>query len=274
MGRNKRAQVTIFIIAGIALIAIILLLLLLKGGKNPDTGGSGEGNSNSFLQTCLEDSITEAVGVIGENGGYITPEFPLNIKLVGESVPRNISYLCYTSLYNAPCTIQEPMLFKHIEKEVKEYIKHDVDNCFSGTSGLTASLSDKGHVVAVRYKPGDFDLSIKRNQISVKINGELTLTKGDQTKKEKDFKVSVNSGLYDMLMYPIQEILNRKSSSLTCFFDDSAHGLLYSEFIVYPTILGNGTEIYGVEHKKSREKFIFAVRSCVERGGYGAGNGN
>lgn len=269
--RNKKAQVTIFIITGIALIAIILLLLLLKGGKDPDTGGSGEGNSNSFLQTCLEDSITEAIELIGENGGYITPEFPLSIKLEGESVPRNISYLCYTSLDNTPCTIQEPMLFKHVESEIKEYIRQDVDNCFGA---LGTKYTDEKYVVAVRYKPGDFDLSIKRNQISVKINGELTLTKGDQTKKEKDFKIGVNSQLYDILMYPVSEILNRKTSSISCFFDDSAYGLLYNEFSVHPTILGNGIEIYSVEHKKSLEKFRFAVRSCVEKGGYGAGNGN
>ncbi|MBI3622815.1 hypothetical protein HY212_01905 [Candidatus Pacearchaeota archaeon] len=270
MGRNNRGQVTIFIIAGIALIAIILLLLLLRSGSKPGTGGSPETNAETFLQTCLQDSVSEAVNVIEKQGGYANPQFYLDFKFTNEPAPVKIAYLCYTDNYNEHCVDQEPMLFQHVKEEIKNYISQDVENCFSGQSGLTSSLSKEGYVVEVRHKIGDFNLDISRNQISVKINGELVLTKSGETKKEKDFNVKVSSGLYDILMFPVQEILRKKTSSLSCYFDSAGYGLLYDEFNIQPTTLGNGTEIYTIEYKKTKEMFRFAVRSCIERSGYGA----
>ena len=58
----KRGQVTIFIIIGILLIGAIALFFLLEGGVLSDiTGGSDEINPNSYMASCTEDKLIEAI---------------------------------------------------------------------------------------------------------------------------------------------------------------------------------------------------------------------
>ncbi len=52
--KNKLGQVTLFIIVGIIIVALIILFFMLKPEKTPNTGGKPDENLESFLDLCLK----------------------------------------------------------------------------------------------------------------------------------------------------------------------------------------------------------------------------
>ena len=116
---SKKAQITIFIIVALVIVAGVALFFLMKTGVVPNPlGRKVEVNSNVFLEQCLEDEIQETLEVLMAQGGYISNPLSVNFEFEDEK-PVNISYLCYTESDYVPCVNQEPMFLKHL----KEYLK-------------------------------------------------------------------------------------------------------------------------------------------------------
>jgi len=270
--KNKSGQTTIFIIIGILIVAAVLLFFILKNNNGPQTPSvPSESGTKSFLQNCIESKVYDAVGIIGEHGGYIDlANSGLKHKeflLQENPSPIDIVYLCYTEGYSTQCTNQEPLLLNKVTEEIKEYINQTVDKC---VSDLGISLDDQGYVVDMQYNPGDFNLSLSRGRINLNVNANIALTKADEVRRETEFNLRFDSGIYDIIMFPVSSILRKKTSSISCYFDAAGYSLFYNEFIVKPTVFGSGEEVYTIENKKTNERFVFAVRSCISPSGYGA----
>ena len=92
---EKRGQVTLCIIIAILIVGGILVYFLWLSPTYVDrsiarlTGFDG----------CVQDAIEGEMGLLGEQGGYIMPEFSYMYK------DKNIAYLCYTNLYYKPCIV-------------------------------------------------------------------------------------------------------------------------------------------------------------------------
>ncbi len=55
--KDRKGQVTIFIIIAVIIVSIIALFFLLRGDIVPGVGGKAETNPNIFLSSCLEEKI-------------------------------------------------------------------------------------------------------------------------------------------------------------------------------------------------------------------------
>lgn len=254
----KRGQVTIFIIVGILIVASVSLFFVSRAGFLPQLGGgTGESNVNSFLNTCLEGNIRDAIDLILKNGGYLEPQFSTSFLFEDEGTPSEVTYLCYNQNDYFPCVNQEPVLFKNIKNEITDYISDDVQNCFDD---LKKSLEKQNFVVS---GPGlkSFEIELKPKQVILQLNSELTLKRSGETTTQKNFKVIVPTKLYE-LTDVVKEVINKESTN--CDFDYRGYELFYPQFeIEKMSKIDSSSDVYTIEHLDSNEKFIFAVRGCV-----------
>jgi len=252
---KKKGQLTIFIIIGIILIAVIVLFFIFRGTiKIPGIGGGKETSSQSFLESCLEDAIKEGTETLALQGGYLEPTIYKNFKFKGEEA-RDISYLCYTPNYYIPCVNQEPLLIKHLKNELYDYIADDVRSCFDS---LTSSLDKQGYSVNSNYR--GFDIELNDNKIIVDIDAELDLTRAGETTKQTDFEIDIASKFYDLALV-VQEIVNQEAEY--CNFEYLGYMAFYPQWYIEKTGASDSTIIYTVENKKSKERFRFAIRGCA-----------
>lgn len=125
--RQKKGQITIFVIIAILLISGIILFFVFRTQITPQKGESVETNINLFLSSCLNDNIQERIKLLAIQGGYAEPtgkDFMFN----DEGVSKKIPYLCYAQESGSLCINQEPMLMEHLKNEMKDYLANDIRN--------------------------------------------------------------------------------------------------------------------------------------------------
>jgi hypothetical protein len=255
--KNKKAQVTIFIIIGILIIAIILLFFLLRGKVTPTIPTTEESNPKAFLETCLKDKVRDSIEELSLQGGSKNPELYKEFRFINEStVSRKIAYLCYTSNYFVPCNTQRPFLIKHFTEELETLLRPEIRSCFDD---LTNSLYKDGYTVNVRDRGQNVSLS--GSGVVIKMNKDLTLTKNNQTNKFSYFKIEFASQIQDLL-FTADEIATQQSNY--CGFNEMRYMISHPKLSIPPPItLGDGTKIYSLQHRKTKERFKFAIRGCV-----------
>ena len=254
IAKQKKGQMTIFIIIGILIVVRILLFFFLRQGIPKETSSSLEENPESFLGFCLNNKIREAITELSVRGGYIDKGISKEFRFTNEPT-RNITYLCYNKNGYLPCINQKPTFMEDLKSEIKEYISKDVKDCFDG---LESSLKRDGHEVELEYT--DFEVDIIPGKVIVQTDSNLIFTKSGSTVDSEDFKIEVLSKLYRISLFT-QEIVNQEARY--CFAEINGISLIYPEFLIDKTKLDDLSNIYRIEHQESKEKFVFAVRSCA-----------
>ena len=165
---NKGGQVTVFIIAAILIVALVVLIYFLRPGTTVTTGFD-EKSPNEFIQICIENDLEDTVNLISSQGGSVNPE---NFILYQDD---KIEYLCYTTEYYKPCSVQQPLLKEHIESEIENKIKSSVVNCFNE---LKNSYESRGYTVNLR--PGNVRVELLPKRVVARFNYTLTTTMAQQ----------------------------------------------------------------------------------------------
>src|SRR3989344_2144718 len=247
---NKKSQVTLWIIIAIVIIALIALIFYLTPLKTiffpsiPQVEFEG----------CVE-KIDEALELIGERGGSMNPA--LGYAYEGEK----IEYLCYTNQYYKTCTMQQPLLKQHMEREILDYIKPETLSCIENVKN---DLRKQGWQVS-----GDSDLNIEILQDNIKISiSGINLRKEDTGESYKKFEFYYKSRIYDLIMIT-SSILNWEAR-----YGDSettTYMAYYPNIKVEKYKQEDGSKVYKLTERESQEKFVFATRSLSWPGGYGFG---
>tara|TARA_Y100000310_G_scaffold213829_1_gene214834 strand:+ start:9099 stop:9857 length:759 start_codon:yes stop_codon:yes gene_type:complete len=244
---EKRGQVTIFIIIAIVIIALGILIYLFF--PTIQTGlGISTNNPQIFIQNCMEEEITNTVDVLSSQGGSFDPK---NYFLYQD---EKIEYLCYTSEYYIPCVMQQPMLKKHIENEIKKEINNEKKECLDS---LRKNFESLGYDVSLTE--GETKVELLPNRISVKFENDLTLTK-DDSERYDELSVIVNNNLYELTSIT-NSILNmeaRYGDSETTIYMNYYHDLK-----VEKKKQTDGTTIYILTNRDKGDKFQFASRSIA-----------
>lgn len=258
--KNNRGQVTIFIIIGIVIVSVVSIFFLIRAGIFPNVGEKLEENPNSFLESCLEDSVKEGIRIISSQGGYVNNQLNKTFKFSDEDDFSDISYLCYTNEDYNPCVNQEPMLIQHLKNEIKNYIFNDVEDCLDS---LILSLENQG--LNTEIVNNGFEIELEENKVNININSELTLTKTGETTKYENFKVIIPSKFYDMALVT-GEIINKEVTNCDFNIYDAFD---YPELDINKHITSDSSIIYRIIDRESGDKFKFAVRGCVISSGFG-----
>ena len=252
MFKNKKGQVTIFIILALAILVIVFLLfrggsfMQIISGKSPITQ----------IQDCVEEAVGESVDILSLQGGSLNPQFYFEYK--GDK----IDYLCYTEEYYKTCVMQKPLLRASIEREIGDYIDDKVKSC---VDSVVADLKRDGYEVSFSEIENSVDLV--PGNIFVDTKSDLTITK-DTTESYKTIKTGINSKLYEMIMI---------ASSIANWEARYGDSETMNYMIFYPSMKGekkkqgDGTTIYILTDRVSLNKFQFASRSLVLPAGFSGG---
>ena len=253
--RDKRGQVTIFIILGIVIVAIAVLVFLFYP-QIQSTLGFGEETPAQFLQKCIEDKIEESIHSLSLQGGSIEPENYFMYQ--GE----RLEYLCYTSNYYLPCVMQRPLLKQHIESEIEDNIREEVSACMID---LKDSFRGKGY--SVQGADEGFEVELLPEVVVVTFDSSINLNKGDESLNYDSIRVVVDNNLYELVSITTS-IINWEAtygdSETTTYMN------YYHDLKVEKLKQGEGTTVYILSNRDSGEKFQFASRSVVFPPGYGA----
>lgn len=241
---SERGQVTVFII--IALIIVLAVLVYLFYPEIKSTISGEKEDPASFIQNCLEEDVLALSETISLHGGSISPGH--YILYQGEKV----EYLCYSQNYHEACTMQQPLLDNHIEREIKTSITEKVGKCFSD---LRSSYEKQGYTV--RLANDDFSVELMPKRIVLNFNSSLTLTKSE-TQNYDSFRVIVNNNLYELVSIT-DSILNWETkygdAETTVYMD------AYKDLKVEKKKQSEGSTIYVLTDRNNGNKFQFASRS-------------
>lgn len=255
---GKKGQVTIFIILGLIIVGAAALVYFLY--PEIQSAVFGATDPQSFIQTCMEDKISETVTLISLHGGSVEPQFyfPYYNSELKESY--NVEYLCYTNKDLQPCQMQQPVLHGHMMDEIETEIKSTADLCFEE---LVQSYDNKGY--ATNLAEGETVVDILPKRVVVTFNKEFTITKGESQRYEQ-FSVLVNNNLYELSAIA-SSILNWEVQYGDA--DTGAYMFYYHNLLVEKKEQSDGTKVYILTDLNTNDVFQFATRSFVRPPGYG-----
>ncbi|MEK6968642.1 MAG: hypothetical protein AABX51_08535 [Nanoarchaeota archaeon] len=247
----KKAQVTLFVILAIVIVAGILVYYIwLRPTMIQPVG------EKLKLEVCVDDVVKEALDKLGKQGGYSNPDFFYLYQ------DNKVGYLCYTNLYYKPCDAQKPMLRAHVEEQLKKDIAEKVQTCYDTS---IQDLQSKGYDVTGKERP-DLKVSVVEDSIAVEIDAPVVIKKDEATKRFTKFTIKTSSRIYDLLMIAtsiMQAEMQYGDSDTATMMD------FYPETLIDKFKQDDGSTIYVLENSESKEKFYFAVRSLVFPVGYG-----
>lgn len=244
--KSKHAQITIFIILGILIVALIILFFfVLKPGF---ISSSERDNPQVYMEECAKEATEKAIEIMLPQGGYISPS---NYKLF---LDDKVGYLCYTKQYYVTCVNQEPMYIEHLENEIKNNIEGRIKECFSS---VKSDLEKRNYNI----EEGELNLTIELNpgRAEVIMNKKFNLEKNNQESKYEEFKARVNSPLYDLAIIA-QEIASQEAEY--CNFEYLGYNMIYTDTEVEKYVTGDSIKIYTITDKKSKQALRIAIRSC------------
>ena len=247
MIKNKKSQITIFIILAMILVVIIILLFLLMRPK--DFQVENIENPQAYIESCTREFTEEAINILSENGGDINPKPSTMFRGV------NITYLYYNANFYEPCIMQRPDLINHIENEITNYIEPRVNNCFIS---LKNELEKKGYDIEI----GDMQLQTKlqTREVIIYINKDFKIQKGEDIRKFNLFRVNLVHPVYSLAEVAM-EIANQEAKY--CNFDILGYMIFYPDYNLNKFRPGQGDVIYEIKEISTNQKFIFAIRSCA-----------
>lgn len=262
---GKKGQVTIFIIIAVLIVALCILVYLyypkIFASISPETK-----NPSTYIQDCIQKDLKSNIETISLQGGnyVVDKNSGYFYKKKGED-GNYVRYLCYTgsNTINTPCINQEPFLTEHVEKEILDSINEEVTTCFNN---LVKSYDNKGY--EVNLKDGTPSVQIIPNVVSTNFNKTLTLTRGDQTETYRNFKINLNSNLYEMLEDTKNILIWEMNVG-----DSLPEAYMYNNpyIQIEKHRKDNDVKVYVLTDINTEESFRFAVRSFPVPVGFGTG---
>lgn len=254
---NKRAQVTIFIIIGIVIVAAGILIFLFWPKISSTLAISSE-NPEVFMQTCLQDKIETTIQDLSIQGGSVNPQHYFIYQ------GNKVEYLCYQEQYYLTCVVQQPMLIKHIESEIKNNINEEMNSCLDS---LKAAFISKGYETTL--EKDDFSVQLLPKRVVVITNSTFVAKKADTTYSyggESGLSVVLNNNIYELgtiAMSIISSEAQYGDAETTTYMN------YYHDLKVEKYKQSDGTKVYILTDRNTENKLMFASRSVAWPPGYG-----
>ena len=215
---NKKAQLTIFIIVGIILIASIALFFVFRGGIKQEVTIPEAANVRNLVSNCIEEVGTEVIEQIGERGGCWKSDVGSRKSEEGCRISDSGLAIYYSNNTNYIPSKKE------IEEEINLYIGEKLFFC-------TKNFVDFP----------ELDISQRNIKVNSKINNEeiildvdyfVSISKENNTNVLKDFKTNIPIRLgiiYDSIVGIVRGSSGEicLSGSENCILDVSLKNDLY-----------------------------------------------
>lgn len=187
---SRKAQVAIFVIVAIVIVAGIILYFALSG-PSVSTVPQNMKPAYDYYLGCVENTAREGIALLGEQGGYIeVPDFipgsqymPFSSQLdfYGQPVP----YWLYVSGNNI---LSEQVPTRNdMEQQLEEYLEARLDYCDF------ADFEMQGFDVIVHE--GAVNVDIKDSAVELDVNNDVVIGFGEEVVQVSDHVLSVDSRL-------------------------------------------------------------------------------
>lgn len=247
--KNKKAQVTIFIILALLLVAAIVFVYFYSGGLG--FANSPAQNPEEYLKNCISDSIRQSEDLVLKSNGY--PQFNSDNYILYNK--EKIPYLCTVSEFYAPCIPQEPAFFNYIRKLMENKVALDTENCLTA---LKKDLDRRGF--NVKEDPGQVNLSIEKDFISVKMSKKIYASRTEDSLAIAGIDVQYGTKFYDIIKLE-QNIINYEST--LCEFNVMSWMKSDPSIIIFTTRTSDSTKIYTLKDRLTERQIKFAIKTCV-----------
>ncbi len=188
--KNKRAQVTIFIIIAIVIVAGIIFYFTIGFDFAKSVPADLQPVYDYYLE-CVKATTRESISIMGEQGGYLEiPDFepgsaysPFSSQL--DFLGRAVPYWMYVSGNNI---LREQVPTKTLmEEQLARDISEKSDLCdFSG-------FNSEGYIVNV--EKGAANVKINNLDVVVSLDSVVSISRGMSSANVETSKVTVNSKL-------------------------------------------------------------------------------
>lgn len=256
--KNKKGQVTIFIIVAILIvIAVVLFFLLLR---KPDANTPKNLGPEAFIENCVGGLIKDSLNGIMINGGENKRSNLFSYKFEYMSIKWN--YLCYQADYHLGCYNVHPMLENYVEEGIFNDTANDVQECFHS---VKRDFESQGYDINVGPSGGDtiYNVDLRPGYVYVNLSKEFYVSKDGVVQNFDDFSFRIVSPIYDLLEIA-RKIVNNEA--INCNFNHVDYMRLYPEYHIqrinyYPV------KLYTITNRYSVDEFKFVVRGCVSSPG-------
>ncbi len=248
-GKDKKAQVTIFIILAIVIASLLLIIFYprIKIAFLPTS-------PSIQVEDCVKKELGNFVQDLASVGGNLESE---NFILYND---KKIDYLCYTNEYYKTCVMQQPFIKQKFEEEIGKFVSEKAEKC---VDEMIINYQGKGY--SVRKKKGNVSVEIVPKNLKIIVNMPLTLTK-ESTETFDKFIIAKPGNMYEILIIS-QAILNYEARYGDSVPEDFM--LLYPNLRIQKLKQSDGSKIYIVEDRDTKDSFTFATRSLSWPEGYG-----
>ena len=211
----KKAQMTIFIIIAVVVVAIVIGFVMYSQGLFTSKLPASMQPIEETLLSCLEDYSLSGSDILETQGGYIElptfesgstyMPFSSQFEFMGNAIP----YWYYVSGNN----IQKEQVpsKSDMEGQLENFIEGKIKNC------VFDSYYDQGFEIVLGETKANVDIT--DSNIKVDLNMDVKITKGEETGKVNKHSVKINSklgSLYDSA----KEIYDSEQKNL--FLEDYA----------------------------------------------------
>ena len=238
----------------IIVVSVILVVLLMRG-PDAESQVADETDPQSYIESCVKDSLEEVVEILMKQGGYVNP---LEYKMHDN---ENISYLCYNNNLGEECIVLESDLKLHLENEIDNYLEPRIEACFST---LKIALTEKNYIVEINNLM-NFKSEIKPGQIIVNIDREFESTKRGSQQKIDNFKLGYVYPAYEFSFHTMN-ILSNEAFPGNCYDNKDFDYLFYSKnnppLTIERVLDSEDVRIYIL--KLNQYEFKFAIKGCVK----------
>lgn len=252
--KNKRGQMTIWVIIAVVFVAVIVLFFLLRSNINPNVSVAVEENPRVFISNCVSNYVNEAVDIILPHGGFANPG---HSKFYNDI---NVSYLCYNKGNYNPCVNQHPLLLNEMKKEIQAYAEPRIEQCFQDYKFEMAKRE-----IIVDLEPMALNVEIVPDKILVDLDRRVTITNRGESYSLNEFNVEVLNPVYDLGRIAM-EIASQEAEY--CYFEYVGYMILYPKYKIEKIPMSDSTNIYTIQDKKSGKQMNIAVRSCAIPAGF------
>lgn len=258
MKRGKKAQLTIFIILAILIVAIVLFIFLFWPKLKPEYNETQ--TPYSFFEECIEDSIEEKIETISINGG----DYEVNPGTALFYRGDYIKFLCYTRNYNELCHIQVLFLKNYFENQVSTTIHPEVEGCFDA---LIRTYEEQGYIVSVTE--GGIETKILPENVQLTFNRKVTITKDGVTQEYEEFRIREESNLFGII--EIAENIVLWEEGVGEAFPEGYMAVdpyMKVELKTVGDVPNDDSHLYIITDRRTGEVFRFASRSLAAPPGY------
>ncbi len=245
--KEKRGQVTIFIIIAMVIIALGFLAYAFYP-KVKSTLSLQEKNPQGYIQECIQKDLQDTLTLISSQGGSVNPT---NFILYNKS---KVEYLCYTNENLAKlCVVQRPVLQTHIKSELKSVLENKINTCFES---LKKNYETKGYVVT--WEKGNRTVELLPKKTLLRLTDKVVLTK-ENSQVYNEFVVMINNNLYELTAIA-DSIVAWESEYGDA--DPIVYMTYYPDLKVEKMVTSDG-KVYILTNRDTKEIFQFSVRGFV-----------